>query len=171
MIALVLAVAGLVKVASPAPTRRALDGLGVRVPTLAVRVLGIVELSAASTAIVLGGRGAALLMMVTHAGFVAVTVASIRSGARSCGCFGAERDVAPGPVHLALNLGSVAVAVASSIWPIDGVRELLEAGVAATVAHGAVVITGAFLLLAAYTDLAASAAVLSEVRRGRRVAA
>lgn len=113
MICGVLAVAGVAKVLSPRPTRQALALIGLAIPSLGVRLVGLAELGLAAATVAFGGTVLTVLVGVLHLGFALVVVALLRRpDATSCGCFGSI-DTPVSAVHLIANVVSAAVAFAA----------------------------------------------------------
>lgn len=165
MIATVLAIAGSAKLRDPVPARRLLYRLGLRVPARAIRVVGVGELGLGAAVLTAGGRIPAALLAAAHLGFSGVAVAGIREGAaEGCGCFGARSDAPLGPQHLVTTAASTAVAVAATFVPVRGVGEPLDEGWLHLVAHLGLVAVGAALLIAVYTDAAATGAAVRQAR-------
>jgi hypothetical protein len=73
-----------------------------------------VEIALGGGALLVGGRPAALGVAGAYVAFALVVGAARRRGAESCGCFGAA-DAPPGPVHVAVDLGSAAVALLAAV--------------------------------------------------------
>lgn len=122
--ALLLAVSGAAKVRHPGPAaamlvrllhRPARDRAGA---ALLVRGTGLGELAVGLALVVTGSRVAAVLLAAAYAGFAAVAVLLLRTGAgrTSCGCFGAA-DSPIGPAHLVLTAAGAAAGVAAAIHP------------------------------------------------------
>lgn len=121
--AVLLAVAGLVKVREPLSLVRALRaaGLRVRAPLLArwVRAGAAAEAALGTAALVRPGPVLALGVAVSYAGFTAFVLRALRSGSplASCGCFG-KSDTPPTAGHAVvtalLAIAAALVAAGSS---------------------------------------------------------
>jgi hypothetical protein len=106
--AALLLVAGVAKLHAPAPTVQALTDAGWPGSRGLVRGLGAVEVVVGLAALLLGGRPAAVALLVAYLGITAVAWRQRRTGA-DCGCFGASRAPVSG-VHLGVNAAAVGVA-------------------------------------------------------------
>lgn len=124
IVLLVLAVAGLAKIASPKPTVDTLTSLGATVREPAVRLLGLGELALAVAATVTASPALLALAAALHLGFAGVVLAVGRAQERAllagsgdvvgCGCFGSS-SAAPGLTHLAVTLISAAVLALAAV--------------------------------------------------------
>jgi hypothetical protein len=119
--ALLLAIAGAAKVVSPYPARGSLSAAGIRVPLVAVRVVGAGEAAVGAAALVEPGTVTALAAALAYGGFCVFTVRLLRAtgGEVDCGCFGAAGSEA-GPVHLVLNGVAFAVCLLAATAPPPG---------------------------------------------------
>jgi len=108
-----LVVAGVLKVVRPRATAQALLDADLPGSGAVARGLGVVELAAASWAILAPGGGGALALAVAYLGFGAFLAYVLRThpDAGSCGCAGAKA-VPPSALHLTLDVVAVAVGVA-----------------------------------------------------------
>ena len=114
--ALLLAAAGIAKTVDPTMTVGALRGVGLGIPPLVVRAVGAFEaalaVAAAATGdpvLVFGVAGSYLVFAL----FVAVALAR-RLPIGTCGCFG-KIDAPPSWIHVAVNLGAAASAIAVGV--------------------------------------------------------
>src|SRR5690606_27633207 len=103
---------------------------------------GIAEVALGAAAIVIGGRISTAAIAVAYVAFAGVVLAARRSGAASCGCFGAAA-APPSVVHVVVNLASAGVALATALAgdlsPVDAVlgdQPLLGVPYLVTVATG-----------------------------------
>src|SRR6266550_3440753 len=110
--ALLLAAGGLMKLARPHSTARALRSAGLPNSIVAVRIGAGVELVLAATAIVAGGTLPAAGIALSYLAFAAFIVLAYRRGGpvSSCGCFG-EVDSPPTVLHVLLNIGAASAAL------------------------------------------------------------
>jgi hypothetical protein len=147
---LVLVVAGASKLAAPdqvAPTLAALRLAGPARPGRvrgvgAARLVGAVEVALGIAALVLGGVALALGVAAAYLAFAVVVVLARRRGLGSCGCFGAH-SAPPSWVHVAVNVGSAAVAVVAALLdggPVPAADGLAELGGAGVVVAGLVLL-------------------------------
>jgi hypothetical protein len=117
-----LVLAGVPKVADPAPLVRALRSAGFTVPpapgALLVRGFAVAEVGVGTWALVAPGRVAAALVAVAYLVFTAfVGLVLARGGVLgSCGCFG-KPDTPPSRTHLALTAVAALVAAAVAVDP------------------------------------------------------
>jgi hypothetical protein len=113
MICGVLAVAGVAKIVSPRPTRQAISLVGLPMPDVGVRLIGLAEMSIAAATVVVGGTALPIAVGAIHLVFaVVVLILRRRPGATSCGCFG-SLDTPVSGLHLVANLVSAAIAFAA----------------------------------------------------------
>ncbi|GGM18433.1 MauE/DoxX family redox-associated membrane protein [Nakamurella endophytica] len=156
---LLLAGAGLLKLARPASTTRALADLALpgdrRLARPAVaRVLGLGELAVAFFAAWHGGRLGAGLVAAAFVAFAAVVIRLRRAGSgAACGCLGRDDTPASGQ-HAAVDLLFAGLAGVGLALPPTG----LAAGGAApgVLAAGAVLAALGYLLFAAVPPLQAA---------------
>ena len=123
--AVLLVIAGTVKLARPATTADLIDDLGV--PTLGsvdatglTRALGVVEVVLGLTALVAEIPAVAVVVGLLYLLFAVVVVRAMRLGAESCGCFG-RVDAPPSWWHVVGN-----GALAASSFVAAGGRSPLE---------------------------------------------
>jgi Methylamine utilisation protein MauE len=124
--ALLLTVAGALKAMDPVMTTGALQRAGIRVPALAVRIGGAIEVVIGVAAIATGALVPAALVALSYllfSGFVLLAlIRHIPIG--SCGCFG-KVDTPPSVVHLVVNTGAIVAATAVALGPGGGIGEVL----------------------------------------------
>ncbi|HEX2578077.1 MAG TPA: MauE/DoxX family redox-associated membrane protein [Aquihabitans sp.] len=122
--ALLLALAGALKVSSPAPTRVALRSAGLPDSVLAARLIGAGEVAVAAYALLAGGRSAALVALA-YVAFAAFSLRVIRAtrGRASCGCFGAS-DAPLTTLHVGVDLAVAAVAGLAVLDPVPGIVDV-----------------------------------------------
>jgi hypothetical protein len=120
---------GISKLRAPRATRDAAAALGLPATPVAVRTLGVVEVSAGVAGALFGGYAALGAAII----YLALTVAAVRllrrAPATPCGCLGASE--APVSVaHVAVNVGAVVVSVAAAFdgSPIARIPDLPLAG-------------------------------------------
>ncbi|HEY2259560.1 MAG TPA: MauE/DoxX family redox-associated membrane protein [Solirubrobacteraceae bacterium] len=104
VVALLLCVAGLAKLYSPAPAAAA-----VGVPAAAIRAFAVLELALGVWALLSASTLSSALMAGLYAAFAVAAVVLWRRG-RSCGCFGSERAPAS-PIQSLLSAALAAVSV------------------------------------------------------------
>jgi Methylamine utilisation protein MauE len=150
--ALLLAVAGGLKVARPRSAALAMRSAGLPGSVLIGRLLGVVEIGIAVAALVVGGPVTAALVAACYLGFAGFVVRlRRRAGAQAdCGCFGAETSPAS-PVHVVLNLVLAAVSLAAVAWPTDGIVDVLADSPAAGIPFLGFTLLLTWLLLVAFT--------------------
>ncbi len=126
-VAALLAVAGLAKLARPLATADALRRAGLPGSPLVGRLVGAVELAAATVAVLAGSAATAIAVAGCYLGFAAFTARLVAGGQdEDCGCFGA----APTPasrLHVVLNLGAAVVAGVAAADPPGGISEVVAA--------------------------------------------
>ncbi len=130
-----LGAAGVLKTTRPTSTMKALraarlpgsgpTGRRMAAPWIG-RLLGLVEIAIAASALTFGGRLAAGLVVIAYIGFSLFTARLLRmAGAgASCGCFGAEESPAA-PIHIVVNAGIAAAAALAVRWPTPGIGKVL----------------------------------------------
>jgi hypothetical protein len=143
--ALLLAGAGAAKLASPQQARAALSIAGLRVPALAVRALGVVEIAVGGAALVAPGAATAAAAAVAFAAFLLFVARLLRvaRGAADCGCFGTAGSEA-GAVHLVVNACACAVCLMVAAGAPRGPHWLLAQAPLSALATGAGVAAAAF---------------------------
>lgn len=112
--AVVLAIAGVAKMAKPAAAVDAIRIAGLPASTATVTLLGVGELVLGVVVALWQPLWAAALLGVAYlvfAGF-SLRLSLVRGGAVSCGCFG-QRDAPIGVEHVVVNLLVVGVVVAA----------------------------------------------------------
>lgn len=141
--ALVLMVAGAVKVVDPSRTAGALAARGWPSSPGLVRVGAAAELLVGAAALVVGGPVLASLVAVSYLAFALFVVAALTSGSPigSCGCLG-RADTPPTVLHVvvdtALAAGALVAATTSAEAPLDaGAAELIGAVALAAMAIAA----------------------------------
>jgi hypothetical protein len=119
--ALLLGVAGLLKLTSPDPTRVALRSAGLPSSVWAARAIGLGELGATAYVIGWGGRLGAALVALAYLAFAAFSlrVISATRGRASCGCFGSS-DAPLTNLHVVVDLAIAAVALVAVADPVPG---------------------------------------------------
>jgi hypothetical protein len=153
ILSVVAAVAGVWKLLQPTAAASALRTLGVAVPPVAVRALGLGEVLLGTAAIVVGGRLSALGLAVAYAGFAVVADRLRRSPTPvSCGCFGA-RSAPPGWVHVVVDAVAAAVAALAVITGVDGLAAAGSDLPAGGLAHALASAVGALAIIGLLTVL------------------
>lgn len=110
--ALILALAGAVKLARPDDTTRALRTAGVPARRSWVRVGAAGEIAVAVAAIVYPAPATAALVAASYFAFTGFVVMALRRGwpLSSCGCFG-KPDTRPTYAHAVMDFGAAATAI------------------------------------------------------------
>ncbi|GAA4713960.1 hypothetical protein GCM10025782_07780 [Pedococcus ginsenosidimutans] len=164
-----LVLAGVPKVADPAPLVRALRSAGFTVPpapgALLVRAFAVAEVVVGVWAVLAPGRLVAALVAAAYAvftGFVALVL--VRGGVLgSCGCFG-KPDTPPSRTHLALTAVATLVAALVAADPPADAWGGATTPVLATTAGLAVVIGFLASMAMAVLPTTTAAAVRSATR-------
>ena len=116
-----LVVAGVSKVRAPTSARGSLELIGVPVPLVAVRALGVAEVALGLLAAIRPGALAAGLVAGAYGVFFLATLRLLAvEGGADCGCFGAASAVASRS-HAVLNLVACAAGVVAAAFPPPGV--------------------------------------------------
>jgi hypothetical protein len=154
IVALVLAVSGVLKVTDPSATRTLLTALGLpRVPG-AVPALGAVEVVVGVAVLSVGGRAAAAATASLFLLFAGLSeLARRRAPGVSCGCFG-RYSSPPTLVHVAVDLGAAAVAIAAATLGPPPLGDVVADQPLAGVPFLALVLVGAGLVMVITTVLA-----------------
>jgi hypothetical protein len=141
-VAVVLGVAGVLKVVDPAATGQMLRTLRLPSSALAVRLLGLVELGTA-LAVLMGAPwpATALFAMLWAAFAGSLTWIRRISPSTPCGCLGA-RSGPPTGRHLAVNLIATAVAISALLTRTD-TTALWGSSTGGSLVAGLAVIAGA----------------------------
>jgi hypothetical protein len=150
--ALVLCVAGLAKLRSPAGAARALVVAGLPAPRTLVRVGAAVEVAIGAWALARPSAITAGAMALLYGGFCGLSLLLARRRA-SCGCFG-DDDAPASPVQSALSAALAAVAVAAAALGVHGVGwALRSAGAAAALVLAAGIAAAVYAAVLLYTAL------------------
>jgi hypothetical protein len=164
ILAAVIAVGGLTKVAAPDPFATTLRALQLPGGRTAARVSGVAEVVIGVGAIVVGGRAAALVVAATYAVFALVVVAARRAGAESCGCFGAVA-APPSTVHVVVNATSAAIALMAAVEGPVGLVDVLAEQPLAGIPYLMTIAVGVWLTVVLDTTGAQLVEEMAAVRR------
>ncbi|MCU0269170.1 MAG: hypothetical protein MUF83_11060 [Acidimicrobiales bacterium] len=123
-----LGAAGVLKLARPDGTRKALRAAGLPDPVAGVWVLALAEIVLAVAAVVYGNRLTSTLLTVAYLGFAVFAARLVQKAgaAASCGCFGIETAPATS-LHVGVNVVAAAVCGASVAAPTGGIADVLGA--------------------------------------------
>ncbi|MCH7790066.1 MAG: hypothetical protein IH940_11595 [Acidobacteria bacterium] len=125
IVAVVLAVGGLAKLAKPEPSGATLRSLGIPASAVLVRVLALCEIAIAIAALAFGGTLGALAVSAAFGAFTLMMYLLVRRGSTaSCGCFG-QAEAPPGPLHVGLNAICASVAAAAAALDVIDMKTLL----------------------------------------------
>ena len=131
ILASVIVVGGIAKIASPDGFASLLRTLGLPGGRWLSRTSGVAEVLLGCTALVYGGSISAALVAAAYAVFTVVVVLARRRGAASCGCFGAVASP-PSTVHVVVNATSALVALAAAfVGPLSLADSLTDQPLAA----------------------------------------
>jgi hypothetical protein len=150
--ALLLGAAGLAKSVDPTMTVGALRGIGLDIPPFGVRAVGAFE---AALAVAAAATGAPVLAFGVAVSYVVFTLFVVVALARrlpigTCGCFG-KIDTPPSWIHVGVNLGAAASAVAVAVADGGGIAGVLRAQPAAGIPFLLLVVVGAYAAFTALT--------------------
>lgn len=146
--ALVVAVAGLLKVLDPTAITRSLAAAGLPAHALAGRGLGLVEVTVGAWVLAAGGRGAAAFLAVLYAGFLAFIGSNrIRGLDVPCGCLG-ESTRPPGPAHWVVDSIGLVAALGAAWAPIGPATDWVADGAVGALGLAGVVATAAAAVVA-----------------------
>jgi methylamine utilization protein MauE len=163
--ALLLVVGGIAKVFAPADTANALRAVGVPAPPMLVRIGGAAEAVIGGLAIATADRAAALLVAVSYLAFAGFVGVALRRGSpiATCGCFG-KADTPPSLVHLFVNVGAAAAALAIAVDPGDGIADVVSAQPLSGVPYLLLVVVGAYVAFLSLTLLPRTLALVRQSR-------
>lgn len=158
--------AGWEKIDRPAPTALALGRAGLRVPDVAVRGLGTVEVLVGLAAGAVGGA-TGLLVAVLYLGFAGFTTRQVLQArstgeAADCGCFG-DTAAPVGWTHVVVN---VLLAAAGVVVAATGAAGVAAGPVGPAVAVALLALVAAYGLRAVLTDLASVRALMTPRTEG-----
>jgi hypothetical protein len=128
-IALVMGVAGVLKLARPRTAAQALGAAGLTDSPLAVRALAVTEIAVAAAALAFGTALTAAAMAVYYAGFAVFALVLLRraGSAAPCGCFGETKADEPTTyIHVIMNVVAAVLALAAVIWPTGGITDVMS---------------------------------------------
>jgi hypothetical protein len=127
VVAALLALAGGLKVARPAPTAGALRAMRLPSSRPLVRLLGVAEVSIGVAAGVTFARPLLVLLAAAYLAFAGFVTAALSANAplQSCGCFG-QTDTPPSAGHLGLNLAAAGTAFAAALSGTPGLDVTLS---------------------------------------------
>lgn len=138
LLALLLALAGIAKLRSPAPAGAALFALRLPSASWIVRAIGAGEVALGLACLLVPGPLTAPLLALAYAGFALVVLALARTAADvPCGCFG-EGSFTATRAHAAVDAVAAAIAAAFALAPASGPLDWLEEPLAGSVALAAV---------------------------------
>ena len=168
LLALVLVVSGIGKLADPWPATGAMRDAGLPVPfrgrAVGGRALGVAEIAVGLAGLAVTAWWAAASIAVVYAGFAAFVVRLRRRDEHAgCGCFGAA-GTPPGRIHLALNLTATAVGIAAALIGVPDIVDIFDEGLGTAVPYVLLLAIGAALVLVGPS----LAAALEETRAGAR---
>jgi len=129
-LAVLLGVAGVVKLGRPASAITALTAAKLPAPEIGVRALGLVEVGIAIALVTVGSAFTALFLAIVYAGFALFMLRLVRlaDATVSCGCFG-EVDAPASMVHVVVNAIAASIALAGVAVPPGPVVEILSSDV------------------------------------------
>lgn len=132
--ALLLAIAGVGKLAQPSTTVTALRAAGLPGNAIAVQMLAAVEMAIGVGAILWASPVAIAALGISYLGFAWFTwrLRRRQGATASCGCFGARTTPAH-PIHFFLNAAVSLAAVAGLIWQPTDISAIPQASVLAGV--------------------------------------
>lgn len=122
-IAGVMGAAGVLKLARPDTTAKAMKAAGLSDSVLAVRVVALTEIVLAAAAIAFGTRVTATLLTIYFTLFALFSFVLLKRGGRGvpCGCFGETEKAAPTtPIHVVMNAVAALASTAAIVWPTGG---------------------------------------------------
>jgi hypothetical protein len=146
IVAVVIAVGGVAKIASPDGFSALLRTIGLPSGRLLARCSGVIEVALGVTATLAGGALAAGAVAAAYAVFAVAVIAARRSGAASCGCFGAV-SAPPSIVHVVVNSVSAAIALVAVVAVPASLTDVLADQPLAGVPYLVAVAVGAWLVV------------------------
>ena len=168
LLALVLVVSGIGKLADPWPSTGAMRDAGLPVPfrgrAVSGRLLGGIEAAIGLTALAVPLWWATASLGVFYAALAGFVLRlQRRDGDAGCGCFGAS-STPPGRAHLVLNAVAAAVGFGAATAGVPDIVDVFDEGFGVAVPYVALLAIGAGLVLVA----PALTAELSRNRNGSR---
>ncbi|MEA2353551.1 MAG: hypothetical protein QOJ14_1965 [Thermoleophilaceae bacterium] len=150
-----LALAGVLKLRSPARGAEAYPAPGPALGGRGARAVGALELALGAVALVAPGRLVAALLAAAFAAFAAYTARLVVAGGgqADCGCFGQDDAGTLGPGHVLLDLMCAAIACAAVVEPPRALASLVADTPLAGAAVAAGVVAAVYALYLAYTVL------------------
>jgi hypothetical protein len=146
-----LALAGVAKVRTPQPARDALALIGLRVPAVAIRALGLAEIALGAFAAFRPGPIGAALVAFAYAAFAVTAMLLLRADrGANCGCFGQASSTAS-LAHVALNVAAGGVGIAAVFAPPPALQWVVTRSPLVAVAVVAGTAAAAFAAYAAFT--------------------
>lgn len=123
--AILLGIAGVLKLARPDATRVALRTAGLPGRAAVARSIGLGEVGVALYVLVAGGRWAAALLTCAYLGFAAFSalVVARSKGQAPCGCFGAS-DTPLTKLHVWVDVGIAAVGAIGVVVGLPGIASV-----------------------------------------------
>lgn len=162
IVAVVIAVGGVAKIASPDGFSALLRTVGLPSGRLLARCCGAVEVALGVTATIVGGALAAGAVAAAYTVFTVAVAAARRSGASSCGCFGAVA-APPSKVHVVVNAASAVIALLAVVAVPASLSDVLSDQPLAGVPYLIAVAVGAWLVVVLDTTGAQLAEELTAV--------
>lgn len=158
LVAFVLLLSGVQKLAQPRPAAQAMRDAGLPVPRRAVtsvgRALGLVEVATGLAVLALPAAAPAAWMAVFYLGLAGfVLQLRRRDDTAGCGCFGAS-SAPPTIAHVIANVTAAAVAGAAALTGVPDIVDIWREGVGVVVPYGLLVAVGGVLTLLGPTLLA-----------------
>lgn len=150
VLGLVVAAGGASKMIAPEVFAETLRTLGVPGGPVAARCAGALELVIGTTAAVIGGRAAAVLVAAMYSVFAAMVVVARRAGAPTCGCFG-SMSAPPTTLHLLVNVAAAILSALAAVAAPPGLADALIGQGARSVLYLGIVLIGVWAVVAALT--------------------
>lgn len=159
---LVLAVGGVLKVVRPLPSSSALKAVGLPSTPMLVRLLGVVEITVAVSAVIFNETLLYASAAVLYMSFAAFVLLALRRGTslQSCGCFG-KIDTPPSSYHVAVNV-ALAASAALMIGSSNSVGQFLLANPLDAVPTLVMATVGAYVVYVSLTALPEVALVIQQ---------
>lgn len=164
VVAGLLLVAGVAKLARPTPTSEVARAAGIPASTGMIRVFALAEVAAAVAVLAVGGRVSALAIAILYgvfAGFVLVLrVRDVQTA--GCGCFGREAEEPPGVLHIAVDVIAATIAVAAIVSPVPDVLGVMAAQPLGGIPYVGFLVLGVWLATILLTELPRLAHIAGE---------
>jgi hypothetical protein len=152
-LAALMAIAGVAKLAHPAPAANAMARAGFGAGRFGARLTGLLECGVGAWVLVDPSVLALGALALAYATLASGIWAMRRADVADCGCFGEAASLEPSRLHLAVNLVAAAVVALAALSPPPGLRAAIERAPLEAVALSTGVAAAIVLSYLAFTEL------------------